>query len=84
MGLMTEHYSNKNLFDAVKNAWFIIVFIIGCIVGYVNLQATVASNTQRIANLEAAQATTNQTINTMALNIQDIKTSLEFIKEKLK
>lgn len=78
-----DHLSNKNIFDGLKSYWFIIAFIGAVIIGWVRIESTVAEHEQRLDKVEAQQVIAQNTFNQMALDIQEIKTTLSFIKERL-
>lgn len=78
-----EHLSNKNIFDGLKSYWFIIAFIGAVIVGWVRLQTTVIDHEDRLNKMETQQIATQASFIQMAIDIQEIKTTLTFIKEKL-
>ena len=81
---MSSETQSKGVLDVLKSTWFIVLFVGGALVGYVKLQAQVADHEMRITRNEAAIVLSAQNYNTLAINIQEIKTTLEFIKDRVK
>lgn len=80
---MVKDYSNENILEVLKSSWFIILFIGAIIVGWVRMEGTISDHEARLVKVEAQQVATTDALNKMALDLQDIKTTLLFIKEKL-
>ncbi len=81
---MTDSISNKNIFELIKNYWFIVAFIGSIIVGYVQLKSDVADHNIRIVELKARVDNQGDIQNSVNIKLQEIITTLEFIKEKVK
>lgn len=80
---MTQKPLKQSVLQFISQYWFLIFFIGGMLVTWGVFQQRIDSQDARIVILETQTANNNQVLTTLQVNIGEIKTSLEFIKQRL-
>ena len=74
----------KSFVPALSKHWFLIVFFGGMILTWGRFEMKVAYLESRQEALELSQKDTTATIVSMSGDIREIKTTLQFIKERVR
>lgn len=77
-----SHQSN-NIFQTIKTYWFLVIVVVGIIVGWANLQTSDASQNGRLDKLEITQNKSLEIQQQNQVQLTQIQTDLQWIKSKL-
>lgn len=79
-----SHEDTQKMPDSVMKYWPIILCFLGLAVTWGTFLARFSSAEADISKLETRVSETDTTLTTIRVDISEIKTSLNFIKEKVK
>lgn len=79
-----EHMSNKSLIVIVKEYWFLFLFTFTLIGGWFQIKNSVDTQELRLRETEIKLNNQATVIQAVAIDIASIKTSIDYIKDKIR
>lgn len=73
-----------NYFEQIRKNWFLFVFLASVVMGYAQIQNRLDNLEGRTTKIELRADTYEKSVNDLRSDIASIKTSLDFIKDKLR
>ena len=78
-----EEKQKETFLDLVSRHWFLILFIGGMIVTWGRYETKISYIESEVQNIKADQKSISGDIRILVGDVREVKTSLEFIKDKL-
>lgn len=81
--IMVEQISNRSILTGLKEYWFLFIFIGMLIIGWTRIDNSVQAQSNRLDKAEQNISNQAAVVQSIAVDISSIKTTLDFIKQRV-